>query len=227
MRSVSTIGTGAVSILTFIATVGCGGGEAEEIEAPATTTGAETSAESEAYVEEEEEVEEAPPAPTGPGRLRIEVRLGTDPFEGEVELRNADGEVVASVRNGQELELPAGTYYMHGEIRDEDQLIDKPSRDGEAIELPPEGEATAELIFRRSRVRITVTKGGRNVAQARISLRRQGETEPVIEYPADGRTLALTPGRYDATITHRDQHVEASGLIFQDGATQNIPIQLP
>jgi hypothetical protein len=219
MRIVSTITAG---LLLF---AGCGG-EAETTEPVELSSGGDESPPPELH-DDVQDLEDAEPAPTGPGHLRIEARLGTEPFTEAVELRNAEGEVVATVRDGQELDLPAGVYVLHGEIRDEDQLIDKPSRDGEVVELPAGGEATAEIVFRRSRVRITATRNGRNLPQARITLRRQGESEPVAEFPSDGRTLSVTPGRYEATIRHRDHHVDANGLVFQDGATQNIPIELP
>jgi hypothetical protein len=230
MRFVSIIGIALLSSATAASLSSCGG-DAESSSSSETTSGSEEHVAADMTEEEIAALDGSPidsdgPMPTGPAQLRIAVRLGSEPFTERVELRNAEDEVIRSVRDGDEVEVPAGSYHLHGAVRDEDQLIDKPERDGEAIEAAPGGETTVELIFRRSRVRISVTKGGRNVRDAQVSLRRQGETEPVTEFPSDGRTLSITPGRYDARITHRDQHIEANGLIFQDGATQNIPIQL-
>jgi hypothetical protein len=88
-------------------------------------------------------------------------------------------------------------------------------------------EQTVNIDFPLSRVRIRVTRRGRPVARWRMEIRRQGaeEGEP-LTIQASNDHIPITPGRYDATLHVGRDEITVNGIIFQGGATMDVPVNV-
>jgi hypothetical protein len=141
---------------------------------------------------------------------------------------NTAGDVVAQGRSGETFILDAGSYRVVGEITDDDVLIDTPVREADGfVQVVAGQEQTATIDHPVSRVRIRVTRRGRPVATWRMEVRRQGDpnAEPIM-LRSSNRHIPVTPGRYDATLHVGGQQITVNGIIFQGGATMDVPVNV-
>lgn len=235
-RNMRTLTLAAIALA--LVSIGCGGAptvsdpsaEPEPVESTAADESyADETAGDEALEPEEQETveaEEEPPA-TGPGQLRVVNRVGGEESGGRVRVLDASGEVVAEGQSGETFTLEAGTYRVIGEITDSDVLIDKPTRSGGEVVVVAGQEQAVTVDHPRSRVRIRVLRRGRPVARWRLELRPQSDPNaaPITLRPSDQHT-PVTPGRYDGTLTFGSQRIEVNGIIFQGGATMDVPINV-
>lgn len=172
--------------------------------------------------------EEPEPPATGPGQLRVLNRVGGEDSTGTVRVLSASGDVVAEGTSGDTFTVEAGSYRLVGEITDADVLIDTPTRESDGMITVLAGqEQTATIDHPRARVRLRVTRRGRPVARWRMEVRRQGEegAEPLELRNSDQHT-PITPGRYDATLHFGANRIEVTGIIFQGGATMDVPVNV-
>lgn len=217
--------TRTILIVAALGALGCGGGASAEDPAyepePVTSAGDETEP-----VAEEAPAEADEPPPSGPGRLTVHTRVSGENVAGTVQVLGDGDEVVAEGASGETFDLPSGTYRVTGAITDASILLDTPTHelDGEAT-VSPGQTAEVHVDFPTARVRFDVRRGGRPVAQWRMTLTRQGGDEPVEVQPSADH-VAITPGRYDATLRFGAQEIEVSGLILQGGATQTVPVNV-
>ena len=172
--------------------------------------------------------EEPEPPATGPGQLRVVNRVGGEESTGNVRVLSASGEVVAEGRSGDTFTVEAGSYRLVGQITDPAVLIDTPTRESDGMITVLAGqEQTATIDHARARVRVRVTRRGRPVAQWRMQLRRQGvEGAEPITLRASEQHTPITPGRYDATLQFGANRIEVTGIIFQGGATMDVPVNV-
>lgn len=175
----------------------------------------------------EEVLEEEPPA-SGPGQLRVVNRVAGEEAGGNVRVVTPSGEVVAEGRSGETFTVESGEYVIVGEITDANVLIDKPTREADRMVTVVAGEEqTAAVEHPRARVRFRVTRRGRPVAQWRMTVRRQGVEESApIELRSRDEHVPITPGRYDGTLRFGTQEIAVNGLIFQGGATMDLPVNV-
>lgn len=207
---------------------GCGGGQSASQGTTAETVDDdpvvvdEAVDDSETSAGDEEEVEA--PA-TGPGQLRVINRVGGQESTGRVRVLDSSGSVVAEGSSGDTFTVPSGTYTVAGEITDAQVLLDTPSRESESTVTVVAGqEQTATVDHPVSRVRLRVTRAGRPVANWRMEVRRQGTEGRALEIRPSERHVPITPGRYDATLHIGGTDVEVTGIIFQGGATMDVPV---
>ena len=128
--------------------------------------------------------------------------------------------------SGDTFTVEAGSYRLVGEITDPAVLIDTPTRESDGMITVLAGqEQTATIDHARARVR--VTRRGRPVAQWRMQPRRQGvEGAQPITLRASEQHTPITPGRYDATLQFGANRIEVTGIIFQGGATMDVPVNV-
>jgi hypothetical protein len=211
-----------------LALAACGGGGSSTTDE---TTGDEViedgpvSESNEDEAPDEEPAEE--PAARGPGRVRIVNQVGGQEAGGNVRVMNG-GEVVAEGSSGDTLTVEAGTYTVVGEITDDDVLIDTPTNEADGpVTVVAGEEQTVNVEHPISRVRIRVTRRGRAVARWRLEVRPQSnpEAEPLTLNPSQ-RHVPVTPGRYDGTLHVGNEQITVNGIIFQGGATMDVPVNV-
>lgn len=232
MRARPTILSIFVLALALGGLAGCGGGADEPAEdtttEPTATAGDETpppAPEPEPVAEPEPE----PEPPSGPGQLRVVNVVRDEEVGGNVRVLSSDGEVVAEGSSGDTFNVESGQYRVQGEITDDSVLIDTPTHELEGMATVAPGETTETRIeFPVSRVRIEVTRRGRPIRRWRLTVTRQGfgESDEGIVLEPSSEHVAITPGRYDGTLRFGGQQIEVSGLIFQGGATQTVPVNV-
>lgn len=220
-----------IHILGLVFTLAaCGGGEtAEEEPTPTASAGDETPAETPVEAPPPAEEPPPPPPPSGPGQLTVQVEAGGNEVSATVRVVDGGGDTVAEGQAGQTFALEAGQYRVYASISDDSVLIDTPTReyDGRAVVSPG---ATEEVTveFGIARVRLDVRRGGRSVARWSARVRRQGGMsgdEEITLSPSESH-VAISPGRYDATLTLGGEQITVNGLIFQGGATQTVPVNV-
>lgn len=216
------------AIALALVSIGCGGAQTTADETASLEEETEPVVTDETYVDETSGAEEEEPPPaTGPGRLRVVNRVGGEDSSGRVRVLNDAGEVVAEGASGESFVVDSGTYRVVGEITDADVLIDKPTREAGPVTVVAGEEQTATIDHPRSRVRLRVTRRGRPVAQWRMEVRPQANPEAApITLRASDRHTPITPGRYDGTLRFGSQRIEVSGIIFQGGATMDVPVNV-
>ncbi|MFK7990231.1 MAG: hypothetical protein AB8I08_29695 [Sandaracinaceae bacterium] len=213
----------------LVSLTACGGGEATDEEpTPVATTGDEAPAESPARNAPADEPPPAPP-PSGPGQLTVQVEAGGNEVSATVRVVDSGGDTVAEGQAGQTFALEAGQYRVYAAIGDDSVLIDTPTReyDGRAVVSPGDTEEVT-VEFGIARVRLDVRRGGRSVARWSARVRRQGgmSGDEEIELTPSEDHVAISPGRYDATLTLGGEQISVNGLIFQGGATQTVPVNV-
>jgi len=210
----------------LLISIGCGGAAANTDD---TADLDETEpVQDETLAEETSGDEEPEPPATGPGQLRVVNRVGGEDSTGTVRVLSASGEVVAEGRSGDTFTVEAGSYRLVGEITDAAVLIDTPTRESDGMITVLAGQEQAATIdYPRARVRLRVTRRGRAVPRWRMEVRRQGQegAEP-LELRSSEQHTPITPGRYDATLHFGANRIEVTGIIFQGGATMDVPVNV-
>lgn len=217
-----------LSAAAYIA--GCGGGSSSSSNDDIEDTGGDPIVEDTGGGEEtgggtEEPVEQ--PA-SGPGQLRVGITVGGQDAAGRVRVLNDAGEAVAEGNAGETFTVQSGTYTITGEITDDDVLIDTPTREGDApVTVMAGQETSAQVAFPVSRVRIRVTRRGRPVNRWTMQVRPQGDSdaEPIELRPSQ-QHVAITPGRYSAVLRIGSEEITVNEVIFQGGATMDVPVNL-
>ncbi len=164
---------------------------------------------------------------TGPARVTVRVLLGEEelPIRLQV-LRMPSGERVFEVRSGTMVRLEPGRYALRARIGDASLLADQPEKQGEPFSVAAGEAREEELIFGRARVQLRVFRGHRRIRKGRVELRRAGSDEVILTLPISERFVPVSPGRYDATVHFGREKIDVSGLTFQGGAEQVVPIRV-
>jgi hypothetical protein len=210
------------------ALIGCGGGSSSggngNVEED--TSGGEVVDNSGGTGGEQPPPEEEPAR--GPGQLRVTLQVGSAEAAGRVRVLDESGEVAAEGNAGETFTVQSGTYTIAGEITDADVLADTPSREGDApVTVMAGQESSASVVFPVSRIRIRVTRRGRPVARWTMQVRPQSDSdaEPIELRPSQEHT-AITPGRYSAVLRLGSEEITVNEIIFQGGATMDVPVNL-
>ncbi len=176
----------------------------------------------------EEATGEEGPAATGPGRLRVSIRVGNQDGSGTVRVQSMSGQTVAEGRSGETFTVPAGTYRLSAQITDQEVMFDRPSRESETpVTVSAGQEENATVEFPVSRVRLRITRRNRPIGRWRLEVRRAGvEGGETLTLQSGDRHIPMTPGRYEGTLIFGTSRIEVSGIIFQGGATMDVPVNV-
>ena len=209
---------------TFILLLGlamaCGGDAQPAPEpAPQNTAGNDQATEPEPY---EEEIEAAP-EPTGPGRIHALIRMRSEDQAGTVSVRSLSGEVVAEGTAGETLEVPSGEYRVHA-MMDPSILPGHVEMD-ERIFVQPGETSELSFTYEVARIRLNVRRGGRALNSWRMVVTREGGDTEVTLQPSSEH-VDIAPGRYGGVLTAGGSRIEVNGLIFQGGATMDVPVNV-
>lgn len=164
--------------------------------------------------------------PAGPTRVTVEVKLGTDDYEGEVVIQNTSGATVAQGRGGETFTLQAGDYSVVARATNEQHIIGAPVEATEPISLAGEEEKTVRVSIPAAQIRLDVRRNGRPLRNPRVTLFREGGDEQVAQFTASDRYITIVPGRYEADVRQGNQEIRVTGLTFMEGAQQNIPVNV-
>ncbi|MFT5353161.1 MAG: hypothetical protein ACI9KE_000359 [Polyangiales bacterium] len=213
-----------IHILLIGFSLACGG------EAPASNPTSEPTSGNDTVVvdsaeddyEDEEEMIEVP-EPTGPGRIHAVIRMQNEERAGTVTVMSPNGDTVAEGNSGDTFDVPSGDYSVVAML-DPALLPGHTGREERARVAPGQ---TAEVVFSYevARVRLNVRRGGRALNTWRMVLTRQGsDTEITLQSSTEHAEVA--PGRYSGVLTAGGARIEVSGLIFQGGATMDVPVNV-
>lgn len=215
--------------------LGCGGGEPQASEpgdAQGTSGGEDVGAPDEAMPGDLSEPEEEPelaaepePEPTGPAHLTVTVKVGFQAMELPVRILGEDGDEVASGTAGQPFTLPAGDYTVAVAVTDAHLLADRPERQ-EAVSLAPGEDGAVEIEFPRAQVRLHVRRNGRELRGARVELRHAGSDETVVDFRTGNDYLPISAGRYTAVVHAARQEITVNDMIFMEGSSRDMPIDI-
>lgn len=215
------------ALLLVLPFAACGGSS------PQTPPPAETAVESggeETHIHEAEDVddefvEEVEAEPSGPGELHAVIRMGGEDQEGTLSVQDVRGDTIAEGRSGDTLTLPSGSYRVVG-------TIDAPEGHGslygsrtEDIRVVPGDTTEVSLRYEVARIRINVRRNGRAVGRWRMTLTREG-SEGEITLTPSSEHVTVPPGRYSGVLHAGARRIEVSGLLFQGGATMDVPVNV-
>ena len=179
-----------------------------------------------APLEEDPADAEGAEVPAGPTQVTVEVKLGTEEYEGEVAIQNTSGATVAQGRGGQTFTLQAGDYTVIARATNEQHIIGAPVETSEQISLAGEEETTVRVSIPAAQVRLDVRRNGRPLRNPRVTLYREGGEEQVAQFTATDRHITIVPGRYEADVRQGNNEIRVRGLTFMEGAQQNIPVNV-
>jgi hypothetical protein len=214
--------------LTITISIACGwacGGGSEGTSSTSTTGDEAEVARPTALEEEDELVAEEPELEVAEaaseGQVRIVLKVGNDPAAGRVQLLDASGAVVAEGAAGETFTLPEGRYRVVATLDPGALVGATPREDALFVEA---GASERAITWEVTRVRFAVRRRGQPVSRWRLVAQREGGEELTFEPTEEFRVVM--PGRYRAVLTFGAQRVEVSGLIFQGGATQTVPVDV-
>ncbi|MFW5924954.1 MAG: hypothetical protein ACOCV4_02245 [Myxococcota bacterium] len=165
--------------------------------------------------------------PTGKANLTVQITVGGEQVQGDVQVLDDEGKVVHEGSSGDVFSVPAGAYTLVGKVNDASILVDTPTEETDSILVEPGEDRTEDVEIGRAKVRLKIYDGRRHVRRAEVQLRREGGDEVVYEFTPGKEHIAISPGRYDALVKlPDDSEVEVDGLIFMPGATQEIPLRI-
>ncbi|MFT3928434.1 MAG: hypothetical protein QM778_38250 [Myxococcales bacterium] len=203
----------------------CGGKAApESTPAPeAAATGGEAVSEPAEEAAAEEQAAPSEPA-SGPAKLTVVAKVGRDTASANVKVMSEDGNVLAEGKAGQPLDVQSGDLLIEATITDPKAIIDLPTMT-QSVTLEPGQEATENLSFARSLVRVTVTIKGKVNPTAVVSLTKDGKVVAKLVSGAPDY-VSVSPGRYEAKVKSQRAEITVSDLTLNEGATHNIPLNV-
>lgn len=165
-------------------------------------------------------------APSGPTQVTVEVKLGTEEYQGEVQIQNSSGATVAQGRGGQTFTLQSGDYTVVARATREQDIIGAPVEATEEITVAGEETKTVRVSIPAAQVRLDVRRNGRRLNNPRVTLFREGGDAQVAQFTATDRLITIVPGRYEADVRSGNQEIRVRGLTFMEGAQQTIPVNV-
>ena len=210
------------------AVVGCGGGQPTQVADPEPY---DDGMQSDPVGDPVDNPEEMPddtgpaPVPSGPVEVTVSVRIGNEDGSAQIRLLDSNGDSVHEGASGTPFTVQSGTYSLEASITDARVMVDTPTKT-EEVTLSPGEPQTVEVRFPVARVRLGVSRRGRMSYRGQITLFREGTEEEVASFRLSNNHIAITPGRYEANVRSGSLDTRVSGLMFMDGATQNVPIEV-
>jgi hypothetical protein len=165
------------------------------------------------------------PAPlrAGPATVEVNATVRGQSVAAEVRMVGADGSEAGTGRSGEPISVQSGEYTLLVTIADEDALLDKPQR-RQPLTIHP-GDGLKETVeFPWAMIQLNVRVNGRPDNGAIVELKRQGAVVGKLKSGAE--PVPISPGRYDAEVRTRGATIPVQGLMFPEGATQSMPVDV-
>ncbi len=166
-----------------------------------------------------------PAAPSGPAEVTVTIKVGDDTAHGTVKVLGESGQQVAQGDSGSVIDIPSGTYSFEATVNDPHKVIGQPSHTTDPIHVAP-GDSSQEIHVPVAQVRLRVNRSGREIAHARVELKKDGDTATVADFRTGAEHITIAPGRYTAVVHVGNSAINVSGLIFMEGAVQDIPVNI-
>jgi hypothetical protein len=200
---------------------GCGG---EKAPAPETQAHAAESGGSEVVLPDPEP-EAAPAAPaSGPATLKVVTKVGHDAVAAHVKVFDASGALLAEGPSGQALSVRSGDLEIEAALSDSKALRGTETVH-KSISLVAGADATESVTFERCMVRVAVRIRGKLDPTAVVTLSKDGVTVAKLT-SGDQAYVAITPGRYNASVKSKRAEIVSSDITLNEGATQTVPIDV-
>lgn len=208
----------------LFAALGCGGGAAPQPAArsAAPSGGQETPVAQAPESEQEPQSLERPEA-KGPARITVEAKVHGKAAPANVLLLGPDGGEVAHAASGQALSVQSGEYELQVQITAASALLDKPTQQ-RPLTLHAGDDLHESVEFPWAMVQLNVMVNGSADPNATIRLSRGGSDVGVLKSGA--APAPISPGRYDAEATTHGAKIKVDGLLFPEGATQSVPVNV-
>jgi len=173
--------------------------------------------------EPEAESEAVAPVRKGPGVVTIDASVRGAAVPVDVRLTGADGSEAGTGHGGEPITVPAGEYSMEVAVTDEKALADTPTQ--RRTLTVNAGDSLRESVeFPWAMITLNVRINGRQDNGAIMELKRQGEVVAKLKSGAD--PVPISPGRYDADVKTRGATIAVQGLMFPEGGTQSMPVNV-
>jgi hypothetical protein len=166
---------------------------------------------------------EAAQEPSGPAAITVEAKVHGKAVDANIRLLGSDGAEVAAGKTGQTLSVQSGEYEMHVEITSAAVMLDKPTQ--RRLLTVHAGDNLHEAVdFPWAMVQLNVMVNGRLEKNASVTLSRQGKEVGTLKSGAE--PVAISPGHYEAVAKAGGATIQVSGLMFPEGATQTVPVNV-
>jgi hypothetical protein len=108
-------------------------------------------------------------------------------------------------------------------IEDAAILADRPTL-RVPLTVPAGASLTPRVDFPWASVQLNVRVNGEPETKASVRIIRQGAAVATVQ--SGGASVTLSPGRYQAEVTTRGATIEVKMLLFPEGATQSLPVDV-
>jgi hypothetical protein len=174
---------------------------------------------------------EPPSAPTadsaplraGPATVEVNATVRGQSVAADVRLIGADGSEAGAGRNGEPISVQSGEYTLLVTIVDEAALLDRPLQ-RRPLTIQPGDSLKESVDFPWAMIQLNVRVNGRPDNGAIIELKRQGAVVGTLKSGAE--PIPISPGRYDAEVKTRGATIPVQGLMFPQGGTQSMPVDV-
>lgn len=160
----------------------------------------------------------------GPASVTIEVTVKGKPVAAAIQLRDQVGKVAAEGKAGEKIVTSSGKYEAAVQITDESALVDKPTK-RLTIELRPGQDAKEQMSFPWAKIRLHVKVGGKLDPNAKVNLLRDGAVVASVQ-SAGQDYVQISPGRYQAEVHLKKTKAMIDNVMFPEGATQDVPVDV-
>jgi len=166
---------------------------------------------------------EPAPAPSGPASIAIEAKVHGRAAAATVTIVGEDGQTAASGKTGETLNLQSGEYELRVTVSDASVLLDRPTQ-RRVLTLHAGDNAHETIEFPWAMIQLNVVVNGTPQKNASVRLMRQGAEVGVLKSGAD--FVPISPGKYEAEVKAEGASIAVHGLMFPEGATQSVPVNV-
>ncbi|MFI5307296.1 MAG: hypothetical protein ACHQ53_08090 [Polyangiales bacterium] len=210
--------------VVLVALAACGGSAPASSTAPTVATASGNEAAEPAAEPASPGPEAAPaPAPAGPAVIAVEAKVHGKTVAASIELLGEDGQPAASGKSGEPIRTQSGEYEMRVSIADAAALLDKPTQ-RKQLTLHAGDDLHEVVEFPWAMIQLNVVINGRPTTNASVKLMRQGAEVGTLKSGAD--FVPISPGKYEAEVKAEGASIAVHGLMFPDGATQTVPVNV-
>jgi hypothetical protein len=212
------------TISLALAALGCGPTPPAETPAPpAVTAGDEAPPAQPALPSPSVETEPAVPPASGPATVTIEAKVNGKVVSAGVRILGPDGAEVAVGKSGDPIAVQSGEYTLAVDITDEAVLLDKPTQE-RSLTVNAGDSLQQRVDFPWAKIQLNVRINGNLDSSAEVLLGRKGAHVATLKSGAPA--VPISPGRYEAEVHTKGSTTKVEGLMFPEGATQSVPVNL-